>query len=89
MKLNSDKCHLLLSGHHYKEMFINIGNNKVWESKNVEFLRITKDKDLKFDNKVIKICSKANRKFREVSCLQKREEQFLSPLLNHNSNTVF
>ena len=26
MKLNSDKCHLLVSGDHYEEMFINFGN---------------------------------------------------------------
>ena len=27
MKLNSDKCHLLVSGHHYEEMFVNIGKD--------------------------------------------------------------
>ena len=36
MKLNSDKCHLLVSGHHYEEVFINIGNERIWENKNVE-----------------------------------------------------
>ena len=29
-----------------EEMFINIGNNKIWESKNVLLLGITTDKDL-------------------------------------------
>ena len=38
MKLNSNKCHLLVSGHHYEKMFINIGNNRIWVSKNVELL---------------------------------------------------
>ena len=51
MKLNSDKCHLLVSGHHYEE----IGNKRIWESKNVELLGITIDIDLKFDKHVNKI----------------------------------
>ena len=29
MKLNSDKCHILVSGHHYEEMFDNIGKDKI------------------------------------------------------------
>ena len=56
MKLNSDKYHLLALGHHFEEMFINIGNNRNWQSKNVELLRITIDKDLKCDKHVNKIC---------------------------------
>ena len=55
-KLNSDKCHLLVSGHFYEEMFINIRNNRIWESKNVELLGITMDKDLKFEKQVNEIC---------------------------------
>ena len=71
MKLNSDKCHLLISGHHYEEMFINIGNNRIWESKNVELLGITIDKDLKIDQHLNKICSKVNRKL-NVPCRMRR-----------------
>ena len=74
MKLNSGKCHLLVSGHHYEEMFINIGNNRIWESKNVELLGIILDKDLKFDKHVNKICLKANRKLNVLS----RMRSFLS-----------
>ena len=60
---------------HYEEMFINVGNNRIWESKNVELLGITKDKD-KHRNKIY---SKANRKLNvlsrmRISCLQKKEE---------------
>ena len=78
MKLNSDRCHLLVSGHHYEEVFINIGNNRIWESKNIKLLVLTIDKDLKFDERVNKIWSKASRKLNtlgcKVSCLQEREE---------------
>ena len=74
MKLNSDKCHLFLSGHHYEEMFINIGNNRIWESQNVELYGITIEKDLKFHEHVNKICSKASRKLNILS----RMRSFLS-----------
>ena len=56
MKLNSDKCHLLVSSHYYEEFFIKIENNRIWESENVELLGITIDKALKFDKHVNKIC---------------------------------
>ena len=67
IKLNSDKSHLLVSGHHYEDMFINIRNNRIWERKTVELVGITIDKDLKLDNHVNKICSKANRELNVVS----------------------
>ena len=35
-------------------MFINIGNKRIRENENVEFLGITIDKDLKFDKHVNK-----------------------------------
>ena len=40
-------------------MFLNIGNNRIWEPKNVELLRIATEKDLKFDKHVNKIYSMA------------------------------
>ena len=52
MKLNSDKCHLLESGHHYEEMFVSIGKDKIWESKSVKLLGITIDQELKFDKHI-------------------------------------
>ena len=63
MKLNSDKCHLLVSGH-YEEMFVKIGNDIIWESKSVKLLGKHMDK----------ICSKANRKLSVLS----RMPSFLS-----------
>ena len=76
MKLNRDRCHLLVSGHHYEEMFIKIGNNKIWEGKNVELLGITIDNRQRFtfDKLVNKICSKANKKRNVLS----RMRSFLS-----------
>ena len=73
MKLNSDKSDLLVASHHFEKMF-NIENNIILESKNVELLGITIDKDLKFDKHVNKICSKANIKVNVFS----RMRSFLS-----------
>ena len=33
MKLNTDKCHLLVSGHRYEEMWAKVRNDRIWESK--------------------------------------------------------
>ena len=34
MKVNEDKCHLLVAGHRYEILWANIGETKIWESKN-------------------------------------------------------
>ena len=75
MKLNCDKCHLLVSGHHYEEMFVKIGNDIIWESKSVMYVL------RQIENLVFSLGC-------EISCLQEREELYLSPLSNHNLNTV-
>ena len=67
MKLNSDKCHLVASGHHYEEMFVHIGKDIIWESKTVKLLGITTDKELKFDKYINQMCSKANKKLNVLS----------------------
>ena len=67
MKLNSDKCHLLVSGHHYEDMFANIEKGIIWESKTVKLLRITIDKELKFDKHINQVCSMANKKLNVLS----------------------
>ena len=62
MKLNPDKCHLLVSGHRYEHMWIRVGQDKIWEDKEAKLLGITIDNDHKFDRHVSDICLKANRK---------------------------
>ena len=70
MKLNNNKCQLLVSGHHYEDMFVNIGKDKIWESKSVKVLGITIDKELKFDKHIDKVCLKANKKLNVLSRMQ-------------------
>ena len=60
MKLNANKCHLLVSGYKYEQVWANIGKDLIWESNDLKLLVITTDRDLKFDKHVLKLCSKAN-----------------------------
>jgi len=62
MKLNTEKCHLLVSGNKFEHTFINVGSDKVWESKCVKLLGVTIDDDLKFDQHITTLCVKANHK---------------------------
>ena len=34
MKLNEDKCHVLVARHRYETLWVNIGETRIWESKN-------------------------------------------------------
>ena len=41
MKLNTDKCHLLMSGLKYEHFWAQIGKQKIWEDNEVKLLGIT------------------------------------------------
>ena len=62
MKLNTDKCHLLMSGNKKEQMWAKLDRDIIWESNNAKLLGITLDNKLKFDKHVYNFCSKANRK---------------------------
>ena len=66
MKLNTDKCHLLVSGHRYEEMWIKVVKDGIWES-----FRVTIDNELKFDKHVYSMCLKAGRKLSVLSRMGK------------------
>ena len=73
VKLNTDKCRLIVSGYKHEQVWANIGKDLIWESNDVKLLGVTIDRDLKFDKHVLKLCSKANQKlsalFRMVNLL--------------------
>ena len=46
MKLNEDKCHLLVAGHRHEILWANIGNARIWESKNEKLLGVVIDRNL-------------------------------------------
>ena len=68
MKLNTDKCHLLKSGHKYKHQSAEIGKDMVWEENKVRLLGITIDNELKIDSYILNICPKANKKLISFLC---------------------
>ena len=62
MKLNKDKCHLLISRHKYENVWVKIGDEKNWESAKQKLLGIKIGRNLNFDDHVISLCYKAGRK---------------------------
>ena len=68
MKLNTDQCHLLISGNKNEYICAKLDEDIVWESNNVELLGVTIDKNLRFDKHVSNICLKAKR---ELSALKR------------------
>ena len=61
MKLNQDKCHLLVTGYKYENIWIQIGEVKIWESSKQKLLRVAMDRDLSFNEYVSSLCKKSGR----------------------------
>ena len=51
MKLNTDKCHLLICGNKIEQICAKVGNEKIWGSNPMKLLGITIDK-LKFNEHI-------------------------------------
>ena len=62
MKLNADKCHLLISGHKHEWIWAMIGKDMIWESQCEKLLGVTIDNELNFKIHILDICKKANSK---------------------------
>ena len=93
MKLNTYKCHLLISRNKNEQMWTKLNRDIVWESNDVKLLGITLDNNLKFDKHASVICSKANRKVSALTRVAKfilfRKDVFsLKLLLSRNLNIV-
>ena len=71
MKLNTDKCHLLISENKNEYMWAKLDEDIVWESNDVELLGVTIDNNLRFDKHVSNICLKANRKLSSLTRVAK------------------
>ena len=54
LKLNQDKCHLLISGHKYESVWVNIGSYKIWKSNDRKLLGVNIDRNLKFSHYILK-----------------------------------
>ena len=67
MKLNTDKCHLIMSAFKYEHIWAQIGKDKIWEDNEVKLLGVTIDNRLNFDTHINNICKKANQKLSVLS----------------------
>ena len=75
MKLNDDKCHLMIFGNTKNVTTINIGNAEIKESYSEKLLGITFDKKLSFKQHIENLCKKANQKLHALA----RVSYFMDP----------
>ena len=71
MKMNSDKCHLPISGNKYEHLWAKIGSERIRETKAVKLLGVTIDNELKFHVHLNNVCLKANRKLSALTRIRK------------------
>ena len=57
MKLNQDKCHLLILGHKYESVLANIGSCKFWESIDQKLIIVNIDCNLNLSHYFLKQCN--------------------------------
>ena len=62
MKLNQEKCHLLVSGYKNEKIWARIGQTKIWESRKQKLQGVETDSNLKSDIYVSSLCKKAGKK---------------------------
>ena len=58
MKLNTDKCHLLVGGLKFEHTWVRVRPDKIWEDHSVKLLGVSIDNKLKFDKHVLNIIKK-------------------------------
>ena len=71
MKLNEDKCHLLIPGKNIEHMWAKVGDSLIWESAKENLLGVTLDKNLNFKEHISNICLKVGRKISALNRLTK------------------
>ena len=59
IKLNQDKCHLLVSGHKHETLWAKVGKTKIWESNKQKLLGVLIDANLNFDEYFFDLCKKS------------------------------
>ena len=62
LKLNTEKYQLLIPRDKCEKTVKTIGEDKIWETSNIELLGIVIANQLKFDRHICKLCSNANNK---------------------------
>ena len=62
MKLNEEKCHLIVAGHKYENVCAMIGESRIWETQKQQLLGVYIDNQLSFKYHVEELCRKAGKK---------------------------
>ena len=62
MKLNEDKCHLLVGEYKHESIWAKIGDTRIWESNKQKLLGVHIDRTLSFQEHFSNLCKKAGRK---------------------------
>ena len=69
MKLNEDKCHLIVPGHKFENVWVKVNDSMIWESQRQKLLGVTIDRKLNFDEFVFSMCKKAGKKLAALARL--------------------
>ena len=62
IKLNQDKCHVLISGHKHESVWAKIGETNIWESNKQKLRGVVIDRNLNFGEYFFDLCKKPGRK---------------------------
>ena len=71
IKVNKEKCQLLISGHKYENVWVKTGDEKIWESEKQKLLRIEIGRNPSFDDHVVSLCMKGGKKLAVLARLSK------------------
>ena len=69
MKLNQEKCNLVVSENKFENIWADIGHAKIWESPKQKLLVVVIDRDLSFDGYVSSLRRKAGKKLSALARL--------------------
>ena len=69
--MNSDKCHIFISGNKFEYLWTKIDNNRILENRTLKHFGITIDNELKFDEHLSNVCLKVNRKLSALMRIRK------------------
>ena len=69
MKLNQEKCNLVVSENKFENIWADIGHAKIWESPKQKLLVVVIDRDLSVDGYVSSLCKKAGKKLSALARL--------------------
>jgi hypothetical protein len=69
MKLNEDKCHLIVSGTKNEHAFIKLGGQLIWESQKQKLLGLVFDNKLSFKSHIEALCNEASKRVNALARL--------------------